>query len=107
MSDTTPRATTPEPTGVSVLGKPVHHRFEWRGPRVPRRRAGKHADEGHNLGVLGGLAALSLDALSSVAYGPEAIALVLVAAGVGALHDIVPITLVITGMLVLLVISYT
>jgi len=28
-----------------------------------------------------GLAALSLDALSSVAYGPEAIVLVLVAAG--------------------------
>jgi hypothetical protein len=30
---------------------------------------------------------LSLDALSSVAYGPEAIVLVLVAAGVGALID--------------------
>ena len=37
-----------------------------------RPRAGKHADEGHELGVSGGLAALSLDALSSVAYGPEA-----------------------------------
>jgi len=31
------------------------------------------------------LAALSLDALSSVAYGPEAIVLVLVAAGISAL----------------------
>ncbi|MHB1861275.1 MAG: hypothetical protein ACYCUM_14490, partial [Solirubrobacteraceae bacterium] len=29
-------------------------------------RAGKHADSGHELGVLGGLAGLSLDALSSV-----------------------------------------
>ena len=55
----------------------------------------------------GGLAALSLDALSSVAYGPEAMVLVLVAAGSGALRFTVPLTLVITGMLVLLVISYT
>jgi amino acid transporter len=68
---------------------------------------GKHADEGHDLGVTGGLAALSLDALSSVAYGPEAMVLVLVAAGTGALRFTVPLTLVITGMLVLLVISYT
>jgi amino acid transporter len=70
-------------------------------------RAGKHADEGHDLGVLGGLAALSLDAQSSVAYGPEAMMLVLVAAGTGALSYGVPLTLVITGMLALLVVSYT
>jgi amino acid transporter len=57
--------------------------------------------------VRGGLAALSLDALSSVAYGPEAMVLVLVAAGSGALRFTVPLTLVITGMLVLLVVSYT
>ncbi len=57
--------------------------------------------------MLGGLAALSLDALSSVAYGPEAMILVLVAAGTGALSSTVPLTLVITGMLVLLVVSYT
>ncbi len=55
----------------------------------------------------GGLAALSLDALSSVAYGPQAMVLVLVAAGTGALRFTVPLTLVITGMLALLVISYT
>ena len=60
---------------------------------------GKHADEGHELGVAGGLAALSLDALSSVAYGPEAMVVVLVAAGTGALRFTVPLTLVITGML--------
>ena len=54
-----------------------------------RPRAGKHSHEGHELGVLSGLAALSLDALSSVAYGPEAIVLVLVLAGTGALHDVV------------------
>ena len=72
-----------------------------------RARAGKHAEHGHELGVLGGLAALSLDALSSVAYGPEAIVVVLVLAGTGALHDVVPVTLVITAMLVLLVVSYS
>ncbi len=57
--------------------------------------------------MIGGLAALSLDAMSSVAYGPEAMVLVLVAAGAGALKYTVPITLVITGMLVLLVLSYS
>jgi amino acid transporter len=56
---------------------------------------------------LTGLAALSLDALSSVAYGPESMMLVLVAAGTGALRWTMPLILVITGMLVLLVISYT
>ncbi len=73
----------------------------------PRRRAGKHADEGHDLSLPEGLAALSLDALSSVAYGPEAMVLVLVLAGTGALKFTVPLTLVIAGMLVLLVLSYT
>jgi amino acid transporter len=72
-----------------------------------RRRAGKHADGGHELGVAGGLSALSLDALSSVAYGPEAMMLVLVAAGSSALTFTFPLTLVITGMLVLLLVSYT
>ena len=74
--------------------------------RGHRRRAGKHADAGHELSTIGGLAALSLDALSSVAYGPEAMLLVLVAAGSGALRYNVPLTLVITAMLVLLVVSY-
>ncbi len=70
-------------------------------------RAGKHAEEGHELSTIGGLAALSLDALSSVAYGPEAMIIVLVMAGMGGLKYAVPLTLVITAMLVLLVISYT
>jgi hypothetical protein len=38
------------------------------------------AAERERLTALGGLAALSLDALSSVAYGPEAILVVLAAA---------------------------
>jgi len=53
-----------------------------------------------------GLSALSLDALTSVAYGPEAILIVLAGAGAGALHLMMPITIAIIGLLVLLVISY-
>jgi amino acid transporter len=53
-----------------------------------------------------GLSALSLDALSSVAYGPEAILAVLVAAGVAALHLVLPITVVIVMLLTILVFSY-
>jgi hypothetical protein len=37
-------------------------------------RVSVSADERHRLGVIGGLAPLSLDAMASVAYGPEAIA---------------------------------
>jgi amino acid transporter len=57
--------------------------------------------------VLGGLSALSLDALSSVAYGPEAMIVALSAGGLAALKYQVPLTIVITVMLVLLVVSYT
>jgi len=53
-----------------------------------------------------GLSALSLDALTSVAYGPEAILVVLAAAGATALHIILPITIAIVALLVILVISY-
>ncbi|MFJ5213225.1 APC family permease [Streptomyces sp. NPDC088354] len=55
---------------------------------------------------LQGLAALSLDALSSVAYGPESIVVVLVAAGTAALSATLPVMLVIAALLVVLVISY-
>jgi amino acid transporter len=71
------------------------------------QRVGKRADKHDELGVLGGLAALSLDALSSVAYGPQAMIAVLVLAGTGAVTDVIPLTVVITVMLVLLVVSYT
>ena len=54
-------------------------------PRVPLRHG--EGDKDH-LTSFGGLAALSLDALSSVAYGPEAIVLVLVAAGAPALRRV-------------------
>ncbi len=53
-----------------------------------------------------GLSALSLDALTSVAYGPEAIIVVLAAAGAGALHVVLPITVAIVVLLAVLVFSY-
>jgi len=63
-------------------------------------------DERHRLTAVQGLAALSLDALSSVAYGPEAILVVLVAAGATALHYALPITGAIIVLLAVLVVSY-
>ncbi len=54
-----------------------------------------------------GLAALSLDALTSVAYGPQAIILVLLAAGTGGLRLLLPITVAIVALLAILVLSYT
>lgn len=45
-------------------------------------------------------------ALSSVAYGPEAIVLVLAAAGTAALRLALPVTLAIVGLLAVLVVSY-
>ena len=60
----------------------------------------------HKLTALEGLAALSLDALSSVAYGPQAIIIVLAAAGAAALHYTLPVTLAIVLLLAVLVISY-
>src|ERR1700728_2639743 len=53
-----------------------------------------------------GLSALSLDALTSVAYGPEAIIVVLALAGAGALHLVLPITVAIVVLLAILVLSY-
>jgi amino acid transporter len=100
-------ADTEQRTGVSAEGRRRGRRLHRRVQRDARPRAGKHAEGGHELGTLGGLAALSLDALSSVAYGPEAMMLVLVTAGVGALTYTVPLTIVITAMLFLLVVSYT
>ncbi len=63
-------------------------------------------EERHRLTALEGLAALSLDALSSVAYGPQAILIVLATAGAIALHYTLPVTLAIVLLLAVLVTSY-
>lgn len=68
---------------------------------------GSSEEERHRLTALEGLAALSLDALSSVAYGPQAIMIVLATAGILALHSYtLPVTLAIVLLLTVLVISY-
>ncbi|SCE31076.1 Amino acid transporter [Streptomyces sp. SolWspMP-5a-2] len=72
-------------------------------PKVPLRPG---EGDKRRLTSLEGLSALSLDALSSVAYGPEAIVVVLIVAGTGALTATLPITLAITFLLATLVISY-
>jgi amino acid transporter len=63
-------------------------------------------DEKHHLTTVQGVSAFCLDALSSVAYGPEAIALVLVAAGAAALRDTIYISIVIVVLLAILTLSY-
>jgi len=98
---------TRDGSALFVPGRPEARRTYRRIYRGHVPRAGKHAEGGHDLGVFGGLAALSLDALSSVAYGPEAMMVVLVTAGLGALKYTLPLTIVIVAMLALLVISYT
>ncbi|MGW0798216.1 APC family permease [Streptomyces sp. NPDC002692] len=62
--------------------------------------------ERHRLTAITGLSALSLDAMASVAYGPEAIVLVLAAAGAHGLGFTVPVTLAIAALLAVLVASY-
>jgi amino acid transporter len=71
-------------------------------PPVPREQD----EERHRLTAFEGLAALSLDALSSVAYGPEAIVVVLAAAGTVGLGYTLPVTIAIVVLLAVLVISY-
>ncbi|MYW93183.1 APC family permease [Amycolatopsis rubida] len=69
-------------------------------PETPR------AADRHRLSVLGGLAALSLDAMASVAYGPETIVLVLAVAGGTGLGFTLPVTLAIAVLLAVLTLSY-
>ncbi|MGD0810120.1 MAG: APC family permease [Acidimicrobiales bacterium] len=71
------------------------------GTAGPGQKAGKG-----EISSIEGIAALAMDALSSVAYGPEAMLVVLATAGAGALAKIEPITLVIVVLLVILVLSY-
>src|SRR6202020_3175076 len=78
----------------------VHHRI------VERRLRRHHKGDSHRLTALGGIAAMSLDALSSVAYGPEAIVLGLIAAGTAALTWTAPIAMAIAGLLLVLVVAY-
>src|SRR5580704_5477162 len=78
----------------------------WNALIGPPKRASHDGSGKDRITPVQGLSALSLDALTSVAYGPEAIILVLAVAGYGALHLVLPITIAIVGLLGLLVFSY-
>src|ERR1700685_3665190 len=73
---------------------------------TPQPPGAEDRGDEHRLTALEGLAALSLDALSSVAYGPQAIIIVLASAGVLALHYTLPVTIAIVVLLSVLFISY-
>jgi amino acid transporter len=65
------------------------------------------ADAPHQaIGKLIGLAVFSSDAMSSVAYGPQEMMLILAAAGAGSLHLAFPIVLAIATLLLILTFSY-
>lgn len=73
---------------------------------VPTGEEPPDTGERHRLTAVTGLAALSLDAMASVAYGPESIVLVLATAGARGLGFTLPVTLVIAALLTVLVASY-
>ncbi|MFJ3307869.1 APC family permease [Streptomyces sp. NPDC086549] len=73
---------------------------------VPAGEEPPDTGEQHRLTAVTGLAALSLDAMASVAYGPEAIVLVLAASGAHGLGFTLPVTLAIAALLAVLVASY-
>ncbi len=85
-------------------------------PQLPLRKTWRHwligrplatADAPHQtIGKLIGLAVFSSDALSSVAYGPQEMMLILVAAGTVALSNSIPIVIAIVGLLAILTFSY-
>ena len=64
------------------------------------------ASEKGKIGTLAGLPGLSLDALTSVAYGPEAIVIVLAASSSSAIAAVRPVTVAIVVLLAILVFSY-
>ncbi|MDO8678403.1 MAG: APC family permease [Acidobacteriota bacterium] len=79
--------------------------FDLKRAVVGRPIASYHADH-HRFGLLGGLAVLSSDALSSVAYATEEILRVLMVGGVAALSLGQPVSLLIATLLVVVVFSY-
>ena len=69
-------------------------------------KSGKEGEDGHLLTKLQALAMLSSDALSSIAYGPEQVVLVLTSVSVGAIWWSIPIGILVLVLLASLTISY-
>jgi amino acid transporter len=63
-------------------------------------------DEGEKVGPLAGVPILGLDALSSAAYGPEALLTVLLPLGLAGLGYVTGLTAVTLGLLLILYVSY-
>ncbi len=72
---------------------------------IGRPLATKDAAE-QTIGKIVGLAVFSSDAMSSVAYGPQELMLILAAAGAGAVQFALPIVIAIVGLLMILTFSY-
>lgn len=62
--------------------------------------------EHERVGVLGGLSIFASDALSSVAYGPEEVLLVLVLAGAAGLRYMLPVTVLLAALTLIVATSY-
>lgn len=78
---------------------------DWRSRMIGRPLHTAEAEH-QTIGKLVGLAVFSSDALSSVAYGPQELMLILAAAGAGALPLSLPIILAIVALLLILTFSY-
>lgn len=86
----TPEYTPPRSWRTWLIGRPL-----------------QTAEAGHQaINKLIGLAVFSSDAMSSVAYAPQEMMLVLALAGAGALRMAFPLALAIVGLLIILTISY-
>ena len=88
-----------------------HHATRLSAPRSWRNwlfGSAIETNQAHNqtIGKLVGLAVFSSDAMSSVAYAPQEILLMLAVAGVGAIHYALPISMSIVILLAILTISY-
>ncbi|HKU28107.1 MAG TPA: APC family permease, partial [Candidatus Sulfotelmatobacter sp.] len=63
-------------------------------------------EQSEQLGTLSGVPIFGLDALGSAAYGPEAALTLLIPLGVGGIHYIVPVTILVIALLGIVYFSY-
>ncbi|MFI2235208.1 APC family permease [Streptomyces chrestomyceticus] len=102
---TADRITGPSPSGSAPTATPAPGPTPSPTP-APGPAPAPDPDARHRLTSVQGLAALSLDAMASVAYGPESVVLILAAAGAYGLGFTLPVTLCIAALLAVLVASY-
>ncbi len=96
-----------EHNGSTVFKRPSEYKpgRNWRNFLIGRPLS--TADAPHQtIGKTLGLAVFSSDAMSSVAYAPQEMLMILAAAGVGAFGISVPLALGICGLLIILTLSY-